>query len=199
MEDRSAVHRARIRATFKLAIAPDSELRLLEPRHAPAFYALVEANRDHLAPWVHSPANLHGVLETETKLAANMQAFANGRAIPAGLWHAGALVGEVQLFAINPVEGSSELGYWIARDAEGRGLVTRACHALIGVAFDELGLHRVEIRCMAENARSRRVPERLGFQREGLLRSAQRQHGRFHDVAVYGLLAGDRATDVDDG
>lgn len=176
---------------FSLTLAPDAELRLLEVRHARAFFALVEANRAHLAPWVHSPANLASLADAEAKLAANLQVFASGRAIPAGLWHAGELVGEVVLFDIHPVNRSAELGYWIAHDAAGHGLVTRACRAMIAKAFGDLGLQRISIRCMTENARSRRVPERLGFHSEGVLRAAQRQNGRFHDVEIYSLLADD--------
>jgi ribosomal-protein-serine acetyltransferase len=71
---------------------------------------------------------------------------------------------------------------------EGRGLVTRACRALIDIAFDELGLHRVVIRAGVENVRSRAVPERLGFTYEGVAREEGRGSGGFYDLAVYGML-----------
>ena len=82
-----------------------------------------------------------------------------------------------------------EIGYWIDKDEEGKGIVTRACRAMIEYAFDELEMNRVEIRFSTENTKSAAIPERLGFMREGLLRQADVLHGRAHDFLIYGLLA----------
>jgi RimJ/RimL family protein N-acetyltransferase len=56
-----------------------------------------------------------------------------------------------------------EIGYWLAVNHTGRGLATRAADALTRVAFDVLGVDRIEIRCDRRNAASVRVPERLGY------------------------------------
>ena len=83
------------------------------------------------------------------------------------------------------------LGYWLARDAQGRGLITRGVAAMLDHAFGPWRLHRVEIRAAPDNARSRAVPERLGFTLEGRLRDAERHPGGFRDLVVYALLAPD--------
>jgi RimJ/RimL family protein N-acetyltransferase len=56
-----------------------------------------------------------------------------------------------------------ELGYWLRADVTGRGLVTEATRALLGVASTLPHLSHVEIRCDARNAPSAAVPQRLGF------------------------------------
>jgi ribosomal-protein-serine acetyltransferase len=89
---------------------------------------------------------------------------------------------------LDPFGVVAEIGYWIRSRYEGRGLVTRACEALIDHAFDTIGLHRVVIRAGVENTRSRAIPERLGFTFEGIAREEGRGVGRFYDLAVYGLL-----------
>lgn len=61
--------------------------------------------------------------------------------------------------------------------------------AVVDYAFGRLGLHRVEIRCAADNHRSRAIPERLGFTQEGVLRESGYLNGRFVDMVVYGVLA----------
>ena len=81
------------------------------------------------------------------------------------------------------------MGYWLDKEAQGTGLMTRSCSALLEHAFAELDLNRVEIRCAVDNARSRAIPERLGFRLEGQLRQAEWLYDRFVDHAVYGLLA----------
>lgn len=89
----------------------------------------------------------------------------------------------------------TEIGYWIDRDEEGKGVITRACRTLIEYAFHHLNMRRVEIRCAQDNIRSAVVPERLGFMKEGTLRKAEMIHGKLHDFNIYGLLADDPLTD----
>jgi ribosomal-protein-serine acetyltransferase len=69
--------------------------------------------------------------------------------------------------------------------------MTRAVRAVVEHAFKDLGLHRVEIRCAVGNARSRAIPERLGFRQEGVLRDAEHVLGRRLDVVLYSRLATD--------
>jgi RimJ/RimL family protein N-acetyltransferase len=59
--------------------------------------------------------------------------------------------------------GVLEIGYWLAADAQGKGLMTEAAAALTRVAFSYAHAPRVEIRCEPANERSRGVPIRLGF------------------------------------
>ncbi|HSK70354.1 MAG TPA: GNAT family protein, partial [Pyrinomonadaceae bacterium] len=61
--------------------------------------------------------------------------------------------------------------------------------ALIDHAFNELKLNRVEIRCGFENTKSRRIPEKLGFKEEGVIKQAEWLHDRFIDLVIYATLA----------
>jgi ribosomal-protein-serine acetyltransferase len=60
--------------------------------------------------------------------------------------------------------------------------------ALVQYAFGARGLHRVVIEAAVGNARSRAIPERLGFHAEGVRRHAERHGERYLDLAVYSLL-----------
>ena len=82
----------------------------------------------------------------------------------------------------------ASVGYWISREMEGKGVVTKCCRVLIDYLFDTMGLNRVQINCNVENARSRAIPEKLGFTLEGTLREVEYLDGRFGDWAVYSLL-----------
>ena len=104
--------------------------------------------------------------------------------------HAERLIGRCGL-RINPYAGSADVGYWIDGDYEGRGIVRRATHALVSMAFAELELNRVELRTSVENARSRGLAERLGFKFEGVLPGGLRFIHRNDDVAMYCVMAAD--------
>ncbi len=80
------------------------------------------------------------------------------------------------------------IGYWLGGEYEGKGIMTRACTALIDYGFGELGLNRIVIRASTENTRSQAVPLRLGFTREGVERQAEWLNDHFIDMIVYSML-----------
>ena len=87
-----------------------------------------------------------------------------------------------------PFRVRGSIGYLIAAEFEGRGLVTLAVPALLDVGFREIGLHRIEIKAGTENRRSRAIPERLGFVREGVERGSGKGASGYHDLVVYSIL-----------
>lgn len=108
---------------------------------------------------------------------------------------AGALLGAIGLHRIDQARKAAEVGYWLAQDARGHGQITRALRLLAKWGFEGLGLKRLELTTDPENARSQRVAERCGFQKEGRLRShlVIRHSGERRDSLIYGLLPGELA------
>jgi len=101
------------------------------------------------------------------------------------------LVGTSSLFNFNEQCRRAELGYGIARDHWRRGYMFEAVSALITFAFVELGLNRLEADIDPRNVASARSLEKLGFEREGLLRERWIVGEEVSDSALYGLLARD--------
>ena len=89
------------------------------------------------------------------------------------------------------VADNVQLGYWVKREARGRGVATRALHLLSRWAFAELGAVRVQLLTEPENRASQRVAEKAGFRREALLRSYVELKGSRRDVYMYALLRDD--------
>jgi ribosomal-protein-serine acetyltransferase len=58
----------------------------------------------------------------------------------------------------------------------------------VEIGFTSYTLNRIEIRCAVDNYKSRAIPENLGFQKEGIIRNAEKVYGRYLDHVVYGLL-----------
>jgi ribosomal-protein-serine acetyltransferase len=161
------------------------------PTIAVAYHALLAANHARLAVW--SPGLAEPTLEaTRTALEHSGRAWVEGTRLPLAIGIPGddghRLVGAMNL-AIDQSAGSAEVGFWIDESAEGRGLVARVLNAVLGHAFGDLDLHRVELRTLTTNDRSIRLAERSGFTLEGVLRKAVRFPDGHRDVAVYALLA----------
>ena len=87
----------------------------------------------------------------------------------------------------------ASVAYWLAPEARGRGIATRAVRLLLRWAFETFDdLVRVELWSMVGNEASDGVARRLGFVEEGILRSRLPARGTFHDVRCFSLLRGER-------
>ena len=148
-----------------------------------------ELRLQRLRQWLPWPDANRSVLDSRAYVLRVRAQARLGVARSFGLWSADRLVGVAGFVWIDPVNRSAAIGYWLAREAEGQGLMTRAVAALLRHGFRDLKLNRIEIRAGVRNRRSRAIPERLGFRREGTLRQAERLAERTVDHAVYGLLA----------
>lgn len=80
-------------------------------------------------------------------------------------------LGATGLTRINWELPSFEIGYWIRSDYAGKGIITEVTLALTSYAFKQLKAVRVEIKCDENNIASRRVAEKLGFNKEGILKN----------------------------
>ena len=103
------------------------ELRLLELRHAAEYYRLVSDNYERLY-WLPAEPTPES---TERRLRGGLARFAEGAGVDAGIWDHGVLCGFVGLFDIDSSFLSAEIGYWIDKGSEGRGLMTRAARAML--------------------------------------------------------------------
>lgn len=83
----------------------------------------------------------------------------------------------------------AELGYWLARDLWGKGLMTEAANAVLVFAFQELGLHKVTVGCLEQNTPSRRVIEKVGFRFIGRHEDDVWRDGVWHTHLRYELTA----------
>jgi RimJ/RimL family protein N-acetyltransferase len=87
---------------------------------------------------------------------------------------------------------TGHIGYWCVREARGRGLTTRALRLVSRYGFEELKLERLELITDPDNVASQRVAEKVGFQRESLLRShLLHPDGRRRDFVMFSLLRGE--------
>jgi RimJ/RimL family protein N-acetyltransferase len=109
----------------------------------------------------------------------------------------GALVGATRYMNIAPAHDRLEIGdTWYAQDARGTVVNPECKLLLMARAFDELGAERVELKCDARNARSRRAIGKLGAKEEGTLRRHLRLESGFLRDTVYFSVLGQEWPDV---
>lgn len=100
----------------------------------------------------------------------------------------GEVLGEVVLHAWVPEERSCTFRTLIGARGRGRGIGTEATRLIVGYAFEELGLHRVQLDAYAFNDRALRMYEKVGFVREGVRREVERRDGVWVDEVLMAVL-----------
>lgn len=175
-------------------------LRPLRLRDARAWREIRSRNTAWLQPWEATLPPGVGELPPMgfTSMVRRMRREAmEGRGMPWGIEVDGRLVGQLTMGGIAYGSlRSAFIGYWIDEAYAGRGIMPRAVAMACDVAFERLGLHRIEIAIRPENTASRRVVEKLGFREEGLRPSYLHIDGDWRDHLVYVLFAGDQQPSV---
>ncbi len=177
----------------QIALPDQLRLRLLEVSDAKQVTGSYTRNRTHLEQW--EPARPEEFF-TEQWQAANLAASASARqsglAYPFGLFAQDELIGRFNITSV--VHGafqSANLGYWIDKEHCGQGLASQAVAALLSMARNDLGLHRMEASTLAHNYGSQRVLEKNGFTQIGMAPNYLKINGRWQDHNLYQAILHD--------
>lgn len=105
-----------------------------------------------------------------------------------GLEYEGQLIGSGELHITESDNAIAEIGYIIAPDQWGKGFATKLTTMLLAFGFEQLNLHRIFATCDPQNIGSFKVMEKVGMQREGLIRGHLRINGGWRDSLLYSML-----------
>lgn len=172
-------------------------VRCWEPGDAPLLKEAVDSSLDHLRPWMPWAYDEPQSLAEKAQLLRRFRGqFDLDQNYVYALFDAAEteVVGGSGLhLRVGP--RAFEIGYWIRASHTGRGLATEATAALTRVGFELCGADRIELHVEPRNAASARVPEKLGFTREGTLRRRleARPGEPLRDAIVYTMLSDDSA------
>jgi ribosomal-protein-alanine N-acetyltransferase len=101
------------------------------------------------------------------------------------------LLGQIGLRRLNMTDGLAAVSYWVMPDARGRGVATRALGAVTVWAFEQLGLHRLELTHSTVNPVSCRVAANAGYRLEGTKRREGLHADGWHDMHLHARLTDD--------
>ena len=158
-------------------------LRRLRTEDAPDIFASIDTQRRYLGRWLPFVADTHRIEQTRQVVAGMLADTAN----PVFTLRSGnAFAGLIGFKSADSTTRTIEIGYWLRSEFQGRGIMTSAVQALCRLAFEEMGMERIEIRCALGNYRSNRIPQRLGFALDRVeVRGERLADGEFVDLNVY--------------
>lgn len=166
---------------------------LLRPWRERDVEAIAAACRDdEIAWWLDQVPQPYSDADARTYVAMTRRGWKEGTHSAFAVTDArdGLVLGSIGVGWQDPEQGVAEVGYWVARDARGRGVATRATILVSRWAVEACRARRLQLRADVLNAASQRVAERAGYQREGVLRSVRfnQRQGRRVDFVLYSLL-----------
>ena len=134
------------------------------------------------------------IADSRSMVRGALRAYRTGEpaSLAIELRETGRVVGTIGFVWIDDEHNCAEIGYSLAQEYWGRGLMTEALRAMLEFAFVRLHLNRVEAMFDVRNRASGRVMEKCGMRREGLLRQKLYNKGEYVDVEIWAILARDR-------
>jgi RimJ/RimL family protein N-acetyltransferase len=171
---------------MELPTLRDGDL-ILRPKVPADADALTAAVQDREIPrWTVVPSP-YTRADAEEYIARSAEAAAAGSSanLLAVDANDGRLLGSFSVMGLDREPGYGEIGYWVAADARGRGVATRALRLLSQWARHTLGLTRLEVLPHQDNAASRRVAEKAGYRDTRELTVLERAESDEPVFAVY--------------
>ncbi len=176
---------------LKILVDSETVLKVLEDADADELYKRVDGHRKYMRQWLPWVDAEKSPADTRLFIQFVQQQYNAHEGFQSGIWYQHQLVGVIGYHKFDWMNRSAGIGYWLAEGFQGHGIMTRSCRAMVDHAFDRLELHRVEIRCAEGNAKSRAIPERLGFKIEGIAHQAEWLYDRYVDLVIYAMLEGE--------
>src|SRR5689334_19553946 len=174
---------------FRFPLQEGITLGLVMLKDAPQLAEVIRANHEHLASYMsfasadYSEANAHEFLQRSLHKIADETAF---RWL---IFADDAIIGMISFNTISTRFGSADIGYWLAKEWTGRGIMIDAIRAITDYGFGTLGLQRIEILTDTENEKSANSALRAGYQFETCRCSWTYRNGQYRDLNAYVALA----------
>lgn len=172
---------------MRLRVDKNTNLELINLSHANELFKLTDANRRFLKKWLPWVDHTNTVDDTKNFISRTRKNTDGNNGLQFAIKYKGKIAGMIGLVEISRVRSKTEIGYWLAEEYNGKGIMTKACKTLVDYCFKNLKLRHVIIGCDVKNKPSRRIPERLGFFKQGILKRDGFAGGKFADHAIYSM------------
>lgn len=176
---------------FSYQVDKEIELVLLQQHHKDELFELIDRNRKYLRQWLLWVDKRTCAEDFEPIIPMWLNNYANNNGFDAGIRYNGELVGMIGLHYVDWKNSATSIGYFLAEDVQGKGIITKSIKAVMRYLFEVLGLQRIEIQCAKNNTKSIAIPVKLGFIQEGIKRDGQWLYDHFEDIVTFSYLKND--------
>lgn len=164
-------------------------LELPGTTEAEDLYSVTDSNRNHLREFLDWVDGTTTVEQSLKNIQDRIDGYTKGDTASFVIKYNAKIIGSAGYVKLKEKHKNGEIGYWISKEHEGKGIVSKCVKTLIEYGFRELKLHHITIRCDSRNNKSAAIPKRLGFVHEGTVREDHFNGKEYSDTELYGLLA----------
>jgi ribosomal-protein-serine acetyltransferase len=151
-------------------------------------FDVINGSRQHLGPWLNWVARTTRAEHSMEFIQQAQHQRHFQEALALGIYYDDAIVGGIGMHDWSHDTGRAQIGYWISREFEGKGIISRAVEGFITYLFNVSGLNKIEIHYVAANKKSAEVARKAGFRLEGIIRQSTMRNGMPEDLVITGLL-----------
>lgn len=182
------VIRRREENMVELKVDSEIVLKEIELSDAEDIFKLIDSDRKNLGIWLSFVDSTKEIEDTKDFIRSTLFLPEDIRDFVAVIIYNGQKIGLIGFKLTDFVNKKTEIGYWISKEFENKGIVTKSVVKMINYAFNNLELNRIQIKCGIGNEKSSKIPKKLNFKFEGIERSAELLNGKFIDAEVYSIL-----------
>jgi len=172
----------------KLIIDDYTFLEKLNVNHSETIFYAIDQNRTFLRKWLPFVDFTQKLIDTERFVKSVISKISSNRDEVYVIWYKHDFAGLIGFKDIDRVNDKIEIGYWLIKKMTGKGIATEATKKMINLAFRNMNMNRITIRCGVGNEKSAAIPKRLGFSFEGIERHGERHNLSYIDLEVFSLL-----------
>lgn len=177
---------------LKFQVTEDVWLHQLEATDVNAIFNVINREREYLGKWLPFVASTKKIEDTKSFVLSALEVSEESCQFVFVIRKADELIGLIGFNNENIANRRVEIGYWLSEKYQKQGIMTKAVRHLCQFSFHERAINRIQINCAVGNVQSRKIPERLGFELEGIQRDGELlSNGVFTDLAIYSLLRSD--------
>ncbi|MDK2929314.1 MAG: ribosomal-protein-serine acetyltransferase [Methanococcus sp.] len=182
------VIRRREENMVELKVDSQIVLKEIELSDAEDIFKLIDSDRENLRIWLSFVDSTKEIEDTKDFIRSILFLPGDIRDFVAVIIYNEQKIGLIGFKLTDFVNKKTEIGYWISKEFENKGIVTKSVVKMINYAFNNLELNRIQIKCGIGNEKSSKIPKKLNFKFEGIERSAELLNGKFIDAEVYSIL-----------
>jgi ribosomal-protein-serine acetyltransferase len=171
-----------------LHIDDDLHLERAKKAHALPIFEIIQRDRNYLRRWLPFVDQTWQPKDTENYIRTlSSSAYREQNAVYI-VWYRGEIAGLAGYKDIDWVNHRCEIGYWLAENMQGKGIMTRTVKKMVEFGFRNMHMNRIQIKVAVGNVKSAAIPRRLGFYFEGTERGGEFHTDRYYDLEVFSLL-----------